>query len=185
MAGCGGSPQDSSVKTPAQARRVIDERAGTYRGVGIGEGKNAIVAHLGAPTSVNRAGNYQPIGRTLYDNFHPGSGGCHVGPVVLRGRARFVRYPSSSFILEGGRICSVMVVEPGAATSRGVAIGDALGAARRAYPGIHCAHHRYVNDEGIAVVDFPYCTERSGRSRYVWFGGDPIDTIELAANPRY
>jgi hypothetical protein len=66
-----------------------------------------------------------------------------------------------------------------------VAIGDPLDKAKSAYPGIRCGRHTYANDQGINVIDFPYCAEMTAPSRYLWFGGDPIDTVEISTNKRH
>jgi hypothetical protein len=205
LAGCGGSGSATSTETSSGAkptaqgpiRRVIDETKGTYRGVGLGDTQATIVVAIGPPAAIDQSGGHlAPVGTTQSD-FHPGSGQCYSSRAVFQRQVanaqrtkrsipvEALRYRNSSFLLTGARACSVTIVEERAGTRRGVAIEDPLDKAKAAYPGIRCSRHTYENDAGINVIDFPYCAEMLAPSRYLWFGGDPIDTIELSSNPRY
>ena len=206
LGGCGGSDSKTTFSIPAgtgstvsgPVKRVIDERHGLYLGVGIGGTQASVVRVLGPPVAIANHGGSEPwpIGRTFNQNFHPGGpGACRVDEQrfdtkireLNRTKAeppfRALRYASSSFIFGlGGGICDVQVVQSRAGTRRGVAIGDPLAKARQKYPSIGCHRHRYYTDEGVAQIDFPFCTFEVAPDRYLYFGGDPIDTIEMSTS---
>lgn len=195
--GCGGGGSASSRAdtTPTSTRavadsvtrphaRVIDEQRGTYRRAGLLQSRGDVIGALGQPVAVGHSGEYTPVGRTPGPNFHPGAGTCRIAEAPSPRGFLSLRYPTSSFTFARSAVCSVFVVDPAAATQRGVGIGDRLSQAKDAYPGIRCSRHLYENDEGVAYINFPYCFDRVARSRYLWFGGDPIDTIELSTNRR-
>jgi hypothetical protein len=168
LAGCGDNSSDVGH---APETRVINEAAGTYRGVGLGTPEVRVVAVLGEPLRRGVHGPDPWRNRTLHEQptlcpHHPG--------------ARFVplTYEAASFtVAPNGWVCSVVVIQDGAATTQGVAIGDSLDEAREKYPGAYCSRAPFGYQEPRQTA--PFCARRIAHGRSVWFGGDPIDTIDL------
>ena len=96
--------------------------------------------------------------------------------IAAPGRPDALRYPHLSVMLDSGRVTVIMTAEKGAQTNAGVAIGDSLGEARSAYPGLTCGN-RPLGEGG----SFPYCGGRLAPNRWIWFGEDPIASITLAS----
>lgn len=92
--------------------------------------------------------------------------------------ATYFRYEHAAFGFYGGELLWIDVAEPGAATERGVGIGDALETVRRAYPEVECS----VLNEG-EVREFDACAGQILAQRYLWFGGDPATAIAIAMVP--
>lgn len=82
-------------------------------------------------------------------------------------------------LISGFGAYAVEVARPGAATSRGVAIGDPLDEAANAYPGLECG----VKNEDSEYPTFRYCTGRVAADRDIWFGQDPIRSITMTVCP--
>jgi hypothetical protein len=171
LGGCGGSERPA-----APERRTIDEEAGRYRGVGVGDSRADVKRVFGALKPDQGAGGYTPLDES--DFYGPSSMST---PAPCRGPAattQLMRYPRVVFATCRGRIHNLLVTERGAATRRGVSVGEPLDEARDAYPGLRCG------DAGGGEADeYPYCTGRVGPGRYAWFGNDPIHSITLADGP--
>ena len=154
----------------------IDERAGTYRGVGLGDPVPAITQVFGpqrpasdyeamAPFRYPEGGNYGP-GVLQFGDYEP------FGPTL--------RYYDVVFTFKGGQgLGAFEVVEPGASTGSGVRIGDPLERARAMYPTLLCGT---VNKD-TEYEEYAACSGKLGPRRYIWFGGDPIKSITMSTNP--
>jgi hypothetical protein len=147
---------------------VIDELAGSYRGVRFGDTRNAVLESFGEPPPTEYEGN-SPL-RRRSDSGAP-AWNCDIHPDLRL--ADFMRYEEVSFALDDGQVCDFVVIEGGAATQRGVAIGQELGKAKQVYPDLECG----VANEGTDYRAYPYCAGKIAHQRFIWFGGDPIDTI--------
>ena len=88
------------------------------------------------------------------------------------------RYERVAFGFHCGKLLWLVTNEPGAETSRGVAIGDPLADAAAAYPEAVCGT---AGSEESGEYDA--CRVQLSPRRFIWFGGDPITTIELASVP--
>jgi hypothetical protein len=71
------------------------------------------------------------------------------------------------------------VTHPSARTRQGVAVGDRLDEVKRAYSGLRCGEANRGGD----YIQFPYCTGQVASRRFIWFGGDPIESITLSIAP--
>jgi hypothetical protein len=153
----------------------IDENAGTYRGVGLGDPIPAIKHVFGEQRP---AGDYEPGAPFRYPE------GGHDGPLVISFGdydpfGPTFRYYDVVFIFKGRQgLGAFEVVEPGAATRRGVGIGDPLEAAERAYPELACG----TVNEDTEYVEYPACAGKLGPGRFIWIGGDPIKSITMSTN---
>lgn len=166
----GGCQDESAEVGNAPESPVIDETVGTYREVGLGSSLSAVQGRLGPSPHPEKRYAGKPF---RAEKIHPSA-----APLVCaRGRRlRTLTYDFVSFTAQQDRVCDVVIAEDGAATRRGIAIGDSLDEAREVYPEVHCGREEISTE--TPPVDFPFCTYFA-RGVNVWFGGDPIDTIEL------
>jgi hypothetical protein len=166
--GCGST--QAGGDSPATAR--IDEHAGTYRGVGLGDSVQRVKQVMGSPARFH--GNLSPVGHDYYKDGAP--------VAVQKPRSRHdsaLRYRNVSFEVADGRVYGVEVVDPGARTRRGIRIGQPLEEARRLQPGLRC-------DTALAGSEFPafpYCAGKVAPGVYMWVGQDPVASITLAHKP--
>ena len=172
VAGCGGGdgPPD------APERRTIDERTGRFRGVGVGDSRADVKRVFGALKPDQGAGGYIPLDET--DSYGPSS---MSSPEPCKGphfTQQLMRYRGAVFGTCRGRVHDLIVTQDGAATRRGVSVGDPLEEARDAYPALDCG-----DAGGGEYEEYPYCAGRVGPGRYAWFGNDPIHSIMLADRP--
>jgi hypothetical protein len=113
----------------------IDEVAGTYRGVGIGDSVGAIRRVFGPQRPMGEGESATALEAPAEEDYGP-----HVitfephdpfGPIL--------RYPDVVFVSKGRQgVGAFVVVEREAQTSRGIAIGDPLDRAESAYPDLRC-----------------------------------------------
>ncbi len=73
-----------------------------------------------------------------------------------------------------GLIWGFEITSPGVETSRGVAMGDDLDEAERAYSGFECGE----NDRGEYGTN-SYYMGTVAPGRFLYFGGDPITSISV------
>jgi hypothetical protein len=153
----------------------IDDNAGTYRGVGIGDPIRAIKRVFGVQRP---AGDYEPGTPFRYPE------GGYDGPWVMTFGdydpfGPTLRYYDVVFTFKGRQgLGAFQVVEPGATTGRGVGIGDPLESVERAYPELRCG----TVNEDTEYEEYAACTGKLGPSRFIWFGGDPIKSITMSTN---
>jgi hypothetical protein len=169
-----------------QAVASIDEAAGTYHGVGIGDGAAAVRRVLG-PRPFARP-DKEPITPTeaeLGASGVPAVMDHPCKPPAGRGerpRLAVMRYEEVSFLFCDGRVFAWMVVAADARTSRGLSLGDDLEKARTLYPGLTCAEAPSGD-----FRRYPYCAgtidSRGGRPRlHAWFGEDPVASITISTS---
>ena len=166
LASCGG--QDSS------GQALIDEFDGTYRGVGLEDTGTRVVEVFGKSPPL-RSKPVTPTGRNVTElNFAPRAR-CDL---PHKGRSAVFRYELVAFRLETPFVCEVNVIDERAATTRGISIGDPLSEVEEAYPTLHCGE--FIRGENLRV---PFCSGRLAKDRFIWFGDDPIDSIEMNTLP--
>ncbi len=159
LAACGGS----STPTPGQARGVISGVTGSYAGLPLGATIAQLHARFGAPLATNDNPYYTP---------------AQAPPLLPADNYFDWVYPDVGVTFIGARVASLTVYGLGAATGRGVGIGDPLSSVRPAYPDAGCQPARAgVNPEA------PGCEAVGGRGVYLYFSGDPIKLIALSAYP--
>ena len=172
FAGCGDQATQQAGDRP-EVRFRIDETEGTVNGGGLGDSARQVRKALGKDASPSKSGDDAPLDAPL-DLTFPASFKC-----PRLGEYSALRYSSVSFALDG-EVCLVWVTGEDAATQRGVRPGDALEAAEEAYPELRCGKTDVGSDEEVLE---PACWGRMSSGVYVWFGGDPIDNIEMATVP--
>jgi hypothetical protein len=172
------APWLNDTRPPARFD-TVDEIAGTYGGVGIGDTPAEMKARLGDNEALGENDEFRPTGARDFTEtpwFVPAGGGYAYEDVLywLRPTDRGTDgRPASDGVVWGLELTS-----PGVETSRGVAIGDDLDAAGDAYPGLKCA----TSDRG-EYGRSDYCYGRIAADRFLYFGGDPISSISVTQGP--
>ena len=159
-----------------EPRALLDERRGTYRGVGIGA----------TPREVRRVFGPHRFARIYRDPITPlkrdyrdigGPTWMEIPCKPASTRAALLRYVHVSFLFCDGRVYAFIVADDRAETTRGVAIGDGIDEVRRAYRRLRCDRAR----AGEVGPTYPYCTGRvRGRAWSIRFGRDPVRSIALS-----
>jgi len=172
-AGCGwiGSSGPSGPR-----QRSIDELAGSYKGVALGDPRAAAIRVFGQPVSTT--GPSSPIG----SDFDDGGPLSQKNPPGYDKKPDLLRYDGVAFLSTPtpAGIHSIVVDDPRAATQKGVGIGDPLAAARKAYPTVRCHPEQ---DRGEYAPDPAHCSGMLAPGRWIWFGNDPIRVIALSPTP--
>jgi len=175
VAGCGSSDEAVSSKSkttgcpPAPTgASVADERAGTYRGVELGQGLHGVLEHFeGVPRRWSES-----IGTPLSGCGQPSLGARTIAAPLRHARMRDV---TLTFGGRPARLAEIAVVARGARTRAGVAIGDPIERVAQRYPSstLDCGREHSSDD-----TLWKSCRV-SGRDVSLYFGGDPINRIEM------
>jgi hypothetical protein len=148
---------------------VLHEYEGSYRGVPLGATRHQAVGVLGSTPRWHTNDSIAPRDDDWADIGAPGT-------IASSGKPDALRYDHLSVMLDDGRVTAIVTAEDGAETTAGVALGDPLRKARKAYPDLTCGD-RPFGDSGT----FPYCGGRLTPTRWIWFGRDPIASITIAS----
>jgi hypothetical protein len=81
-----------------------------------------------------------------------------------------------SFFVRDDRVFGFLVTARGGQTTRGVSIGDDLSDVTAQYPDFNCDDE--VRGETTAVFKAS-CSGKVRDDRYLYFGGDPIESITV------
>jgi hypothetical protein len=139
----------------------------SYGGVAIGDSEGKVERVFGKAPLWTESRSTDPLGANPDRLDVPAEERC-----PGRGKDNFLRYRGVSFWTRGGRVCQIAVTDRRAETDRGLFIGSAQETMKRRYPKLRCGtidtEHLYSR----------YCTGKVGRA-FLWFGGDPVDYIEL------
>jgi hypothetical protein len=170
-AGCGWISHGGTATGPKQ--RSIDELAGGYKGVALGDPRSAAIRVFGKPAETT--GPSTPLGSDFYD----GGPLSQKNPPGYDKKPDLLRYENVAFLSTPtpSGIHSIVIDDPRAATQKGVGIGDPLEAAKNVYPSIRCQPER---DRGEYAPDPAHCSGKLADGRYIWFGNDPIRIIALS-----
>jgi hypothetical protein len=158
------------------APRTIDAKAGTYRGIGIGDRAARARERFGEPAPFD-------AGQGI---FPPDADREEVGgpPVITPPRRtptgtesdRTLRFPGVTYLARGGTIYAVLVTTSGGRTREDVGVGDPLARVKQQYPRATC---------DTVPAEYPYCEVQTARDRFVLFSNDPIGGISMAARPMH
>jgi hypothetical protein len=157
---------------------LVDEVAGTYGGVGIGDTPAEMQEVFGPRSPLDENDSFEPTGAQDYSEGPwsiPAGGGFAYEDVL------FWLPPDSTpgnGLVTTGRISGFELTSPPVETRRGVAMGDDLGEVSRAYPGFECGE----NDRG-EYGKTKYCMGRLAPQLFLYFGGDPITDISVSRGP--
>jgi len=175
--------RDRTVRVAHPAGRVIDERAGTFRGVGLGDPAARVSLGLGRPGTLGGAAQTEEFGPLVGSEAFDGPSSMDVGSSP---EDVFMRYPHVAFQIRAGRVRSVQVDDRSAATAAGVGPGDSISLVRRAYPRATCgedAIHEEPDD-----LPYPVCELRLAANRWLtFFGtygrpGEPVVAVWLSVD---
>jgi hypothetical protein len=166
VAGCGSDPDPP----PPDRDATVDERAGTYRGVGIGSSAAEARRELGR-LETGATDPLAPIGTDGSDlGFPPAPRNPPSGGIAVW------RFEDVAMAADRDRAWLVTVAADDAWTQAGVGVGSALEDVREAYPDADC-DTAYEGSEG---PQFDYCTVRVARDRYLWFAYDPVRSLTMS-----
>jgi len=171
-AGCGWIGSGDSA---GPRQRSIDELAGSYKGVALGDPKSTAIRVFGKPESTESPS--VPIGM----NFTDGGPLIQKNPTGYHRKPDLLRYEDVALLSTPtpAGIHSIVISDPRAATQKGVGIGDPLSAAKRAYPTLRCLKAEDSSESPTAA----HCSGQLAPDRYIWFGNDPIKVIALSPTP--
>jgi len=176
--GCGGNGAPS--RDSGSEAKLIDLAVGEYRNVAIGDTRQAMETALGPNEPAGANEDVHPL-ESDPDRYR--------GPVVIQldpdpaephtpDTAPRFRYEDATVFFVEDRVRGIMVTSPDATTSEGVGIGDSLSLAEQSLD-LRC----FQALEGTEYEPYPACYGKVAENRYVWFGGDPIENIMVAAQP--
>jgi hypothetical protein len=176
MAGCGGDdeqPPERAVTdaSPVAHTAVVDERRGTWRGIGIGSKRREVESVLGRV----RDRGEDPLAPL---NLEAGEAGVPPAPDIPRGKTpeSIWRARDAALIAHRNRAWLLVVTADGAVTRKGVGVGDTLDEVHNAYPQLRCD----VANKNTEYDETEFCAGRIARKRYVWFGDDPVGSITVS-----
>ena len=165
LTACGG---DSA---PAAQRVTIDERAGTYRGVGLLDTRRTVERRFGR-AQVNKDGPFEPLNMDFYDATLPTSSGVHDRRPTRSGASR----PSRSTAYDG-KTFTMAVTAPDAMTQAARRRRQHAGAGAGEVPGAAVRHRQ----RGHRVPDVSRTAPGASHRRVTsWFGGDPVRSVMLS-----
>jgi hypothetical protein len=148
--GGGGDPEP---------RERVDEHAGRFRGVAIGDRSAQVRHRLGPPRPYNAQGRI-PGGESTIPYLSAGGG---------------LSYKGAFYAVKDKRVTAIIAYGDGAGTTNGVGIGDPLGDAQKKYREADC----HAEELGDPTRD-AYWEVQTGKHLWLWLGGDPIDNIVVS-----
>ncbi len=156
LAGCG----TAQMPSPGLARGPINELRGAYDGVPLGASLETLQNGLGVALSTNDNPYITPAQRP---------------PFLPSDNPYDWIYPDADITFVKGHVASITVYGKGAATMRGVSIGDPLSEVPRVYKRAGCV----PGNGGPEPLD-PGCQVQFGPHVFVYFSGDPIHDVSLS-----
>ncbi len=145
---------------------LVDERTGGYRGIAPGAPAARARRIFGEP--VIDSSDYAP--RPLDTEPSQVS-----GPRSRPGDWQPWRYEKLVVFASGGRIRGYLTTDRSAQTQTRVGVGDSLVLAERRQPGLVCDGVTLGSD--AVIPSYPACQGPLSSGHWIFFGGDPIDSI--------
>ena len=178
------SSQEDPSTRPRASSATIDEKAGTYGGAGLGSSADDVEdAHgpntvrgskAGIPRDADVAFVDAPFGgRTIWGYCYDDACFFFYDPGAILDSS-----PSLNAVPPDATVSQIDIASPGAATLRGIEVGDPIADVADAYPELTCGSETY-DDYG----PFERCTGQVAEDRWIWFGGDPVNVISLGSVP--
>jgi len=121
---------------------------------------------------------HQRLGDPLHTNSNPFYTASQAPPLLPADNYHDWVYPDVGITFVAGRVASMTVYGLGAATGRGVGVGDPLSGVPRAYRGARCRSAR-----GGVNPAAPGCEVTAAPGVYLYFGGNPITLIAMSSYP--
>jgi hypothetical protein len=164
--------------------RVIDERGGTFRGVGLGDRVDRVAAALGRPGADENASQTDEFGPLDTSNPFAGPSSIDVGSSP---EDSFLRYAHASFEVRRGRVLAVQIDDHTVATAAGLGPGDSISLVRRAYPRAVCGEDTIHAEPDY--IPYPECQVAIAAHRWLAFFGTyrepgvPVLDVWLSTEP--
>lgn len=182
LAGAGCGDEDGSASPQLN---TVDERAGLIAGVGIGSSKREVARALGPYLMPAQAYPSEPAdagddGSTA-GPWSVVTGPHHLGPGGKRGEQVTLRYPGAAFFVLRDRVFGFLVSAERAMTQGGVHVGDRLQKVLDRYPRFRCEG---ASRSDTSAIQEPACSGFVRGGRWVYFGGDPIQSITVMEDDR-
>lgn len=180
--GCAGSALAAcgAAEKPVASPTVITVSPPSYRGVRFGDDVERVRSIFGARQPYNgESGGGDSIGAHRPDfsgSFVEGNPGSRQRPISLSDLGA-ERYHGASFGLYRGRVYSFLVIDRGARIDAGLGIGAPLANARKRFPKLTCLAGLTYEDRTPMTSA---CFGRIAPKVWVWFGGNPIASIEIS-----
>src|SRR4051812_20984672 len=163
MAGCGVAERHASAPKGSGQRLQINERRGSVGRVSLRQPQSEATKTLGGP------GLDAPHSLPLPD-FLPQTS----QDATARGAGLSVTFAH-------GKVASIIVWRAGATTSHGIAVGDQLAKVRLRYAAaIRRCDPGKPREDGVRPAQ---CRLKIGPGDYLFFGGNPIQTVVLSTQP--
>jgi hypothetical protein len=165
---------DDARSGEARSGSLVDDKGGAYRGVRMGDSPERVRRILGEPSN---GPGFAPADTSPAEIGVPQSipgPGTGLPPDLLK-------YENVAFVVGPSGVYAFIVTEDGAATTRGVAIGDGIDTARTAYR-VRCID--VAGGESLlggGQEFYPSCGATLKSRLRVWFGRDPIRSITLVS----
>jgi hypothetical protein len=171
---CGGTE-----RRPTR-RALIGISPPSYRGLHLGDDVGRARGVFGAGQPYNgKSGGSDPIGADRPDfsgSITEGNPGSRQRPIALRDLGA-ERYVGASFQLYRGRVYSFVVIDRDAGLDARLHIGAPLANAHMRFPTLTCLDGLTYEDRTPTTSA---CFGRIAAHLWIWFGGDPIASIELS-----
>jgi hypothetical protein len=193
--GCGTHAPHQSAR--GLRRLPVDERLGAVQHVSIGSRSARIAAAFGEGQDTTDSGGLplredsNAIGGPKEESF---PAPCTRRPATVSSKdpvkvtsprnqgLTSISYTGVAFDLCDGRVYGFIVTARESHTLRGVAIGQPLRTAKRAYPLLRCGRSSGdTTDPPIPL--YGYCVGQLAPHRWLWFGHDPVKSIAVASVP--
>jgi hypothetical protein len=154
---------------------AIDEVAGSYGAVAMGASEADVRRAFGEPGGGE---GFYPLGNDFGEI--GGAPAVRNWPPNDRTEPRVLRYEDVAFLVGSRGVFAFVVTADRAHTRRGIAVGDPLAQARRAYD-LGCGEGVAGERIGGGVAyRYPTCRGTIGGRIRIWFGEDPIRSVTLA-----
>lgn len=171
---------DAPADRPPAGFDAIDEEDGTYGGVGLGDPADRVFAVHGRARVLGEYDRRLPTG-VSDDEFPttplfvgPRWWACYEHVCFWFDRDPDARRPSGAGLRPpAAQVRGILLTSPGAATRRGVEIGDSLGDVDDRYPELDCVAGDWLDGERFCAGELD--------GTEVWFGGHPVDVIVVGS----
>ena len=150
---------------------LVDERTGGYRGMAPGAPAARARRLFGEPVIDSRDYVPRPLDTEPREVSSPGS---------LPGWQPW-RYEKLVVFTSGGQVRGYLTTDRSAQTQTGVGVGDSLVLAERRQPGLDCDGVTLGSD--AVNPSYPACQGPLSSGHWIFFGGDPIDSIWVQQRP--
>jgi hypothetical protein len=151
---------------------VVSLEAGSYRGVRLGDRPAKLFAEFGRREPITAAEPFTTLANPE---------GSYAAPVVTdparKGPFSYYRYEHVAAMFNEGELRLLLIDDPSAATAEGIRMGGPLDRVKSVYKNATCG----LAQENTEYEPYPACYLPLSPDRHVWFGGDPISSIEIAA----